>query len=185
MNPRNFVSELKRRNVYKVAVAYAVVAWLLIQAASLTSVSARGHRAEDYGARLTPTIIRTITPVRVPTAEATMGSAASVSRSRFGTVATRLLNQRVFGVTGPQRAHGGPVNEVTSTPITRLHLLHADALSLPAGAVSARAAGAANAHRARNEPECELEDTSVLCDGRYFNIELGSGSSIWTTFASV
>ncbi len=34
MNPRNFFAELKRRNVYKVAVAYAVVAWLLIQVAT-------------------------------------------------------------------------------------------------------------------------------------------------------
>src|SRR5437762_5215150 len=34
MNPRNFVSELRRRNVYKVAVAYAVVSWLLIQVAT-------------------------------------------------------------------------------------------------------------------------------------------------------
>jgi len=33
--PINFFSELKRRNVYKVAVAYAVVAWLLLQAASI------------------------------------------------------------------------------------------------------------------------------------------------------
>lgn len=33
MNPKVFFSELKRRNVYKVAVAYAVIAWLLIQAA--------------------------------------------------------------------------------------------------------------------------------------------------------
>jgi serine/threonine-protein kinase len=32
---KNFFFELKRRNVYKVAVAYAVVAWLLIQAASI------------------------------------------------------------------------------------------------------------------------------------------------------
>ena len=31
----NFFAELKRRNVYKVAVAYAVVAWLAIQAASI------------------------------------------------------------------------------------------------------------------------------------------------------
>src|SRR5436305_6108857 len=31
----NFFAELRRRNVYKVAVAYAVVAWLLIQAASI------------------------------------------------------------------------------------------------------------------------------------------------------
>src|SRR6266480_2933991 len=35
MNLLNFFAELKRRNVYKVAVAYAVVAWLLIQAASI------------------------------------------------------------------------------------------------------------------------------------------------------
>src|SRR5918911_5142084 len=32
---KRFFAELKRRNVYKVAVAYAVVAWLLIQAASI------------------------------------------------------------------------------------------------------------------------------------------------------
>jgi TolB-like protein len=31
----NFFAELKRRNVYKVAVAYAVVAWLVLQAASI------------------------------------------------------------------------------------------------------------------------------------------------------
>ena len=35
MNPRTFFAELKRRNVYKVAVAYVVVAWLLIQVASI------------------------------------------------------------------------------------------------------------------------------------------------------
>ena len=34
MNPSNFFSELKRRNVYKVAVAYAIVSWLLIQIAT-------------------------------------------------------------------------------------------------------------------------------------------------------
>jgi TolB-like protein/Tfp pilus assembly protein PilF len=34
VNLRNFFAELKRRNVYKVAVAYAVVAWLLMQVAS-------------------------------------------------------------------------------------------------------------------------------------------------------
>src|SRR5438876_5265848 len=35
MKNSNFFAELKRRNVYKVAVAYAVVAWLTIQAASI------------------------------------------------------------------------------------------------------------------------------------------------------
>src|SRR5438128_13399 len=34
MSSGNFFAELKRRNVYKVAVAYAIVAWLLIQIAT-------------------------------------------------------------------------------------------------------------------------------------------------------
>jgi TolB-like protein/Tfp pilus assembly protein PilF len=34
MNSHNFLAELKRRNVYKVAVAYAVVGWLLVQIAT-------------------------------------------------------------------------------------------------------------------------------------------------------
>jgi TolB-like protein/Tfp pilus assembly protein PilF len=34
VNPTNFFAELKRRNVYKVAVAYAVVGWLLVQIAT-------------------------------------------------------------------------------------------------------------------------------------------------------
>src|SRR5437588_4170198 len=34
MNGRNFIAELKRRNVYKVAIAYAVVSWLLVQVAT-------------------------------------------------------------------------------------------------------------------------------------------------------
>jgi len=31
VNLANFFAELKRRNVYKVAIAYGVAAWLLIQ----------------------------------------------------------------------------------------------------------------------------------------------------------
>jgi TolB-like protein/Flp pilus assembly protein TadD len=34
MNPSNFFAELKRRNVYKVAIAYAIVGWLLVQIAT-------------------------------------------------------------------------------------------------------------------------------------------------------
>jgi len=36
MNSRNLLAELKRRNVYKVAVAYAIVGWILIQIATST-----------------------------------------------------------------------------------------------------------------------------------------------------
>jgi len=35
MRPKNFFAELKRRNVYKVAVGYAVVGWLIVQIASI------------------------------------------------------------------------------------------------------------------------------------------------------
>ncbi len=35
MNSKTFFGELKRRNVFKVAAAYAVIAWLLLEAASL------------------------------------------------------------------------------------------------------------------------------------------------------
>jgi hypothetical protein len=34
VNSKNFFAELKRRNVYKVAIAYAVIAWLLMQIAT-------------------------------------------------------------------------------------------------------------------------------------------------------
>jgi TolB-like protein/Flp pilus assembly protein TadD len=37
MDPKNFLVELKRRNVYRVAVAYAIVGWLLIQVATQVS----------------------------------------------------------------------------------------------------------------------------------------------------
>ena len=36
VNPKNFFAELKRRNVYKVVIAYGVVAWVLIQIATQT-----------------------------------------------------------------------------------------------------------------------------------------------------
>ena len=36
MDPKNLFAELKRRNVYKVAAAYAIVGWLLIQIAAST-----------------------------------------------------------------------------------------------------------------------------------------------------
>ncbi len=37
MNLRTFLTELRRRNVYKVAIAYGVVAWLVMQIATQVS----------------------------------------------------------------------------------------------------------------------------------------------------
>src|SRR6266700_4262454 len=40
MDPKNLFAELKRRNVHKVAIAYAVIAWLLIQVALIPAFEA-------------------------------------------------------------------------------------------------------------------------------------------------
>ncbi|HEV3098145.1 MAG TPA: hypothetical protein VGY75_00360, partial [Candidatus Udaeobacter sp.] len=44
MNSKNFFAELQRRNVYKVAAAYAVVAWLLVQVATQLFLVFEGPR---------------------------------------------------------------------------------------------------------------------------------------------
>jgi TolB-like protein/Flp pilus assembly protein TadD len=36
MNPKSFFSELRRRNIFRVAVAYAIVSWLIVQVATST-----------------------------------------------------------------------------------------------------------------------------------------------------
>ena len=51
MNRGNFFAELKRRNVYKVAVAYAVVSWLIIQ---ITATIASAFHLSD---RLTTAVV--------------------------------------------------------------------------------------------------------------------------------
>ncbi len=40
MDPKNLFAELKRRNVHKVAIVYAVIAWLLIQVAFIPALEA-------------------------------------------------------------------------------------------------------------------------------------------------
>ncbi len=42
MDPKNFFAELRRRNVHKVAIVYAVIAWLLIQVALIPVLEAPG-----------------------------------------------------------------------------------------------------------------------------------------------
>jgi hypothetical protein len=52
MDAPTFFRELKRRNVYKVATAYVVIAWLLIEAASLLLV---GH--EERASAMTVLVV--------------------------------------------------------------------------------------------------------------------------------
>jgi hypothetical protein len=55
MNLKIFFDELKRRNVYKVAVAYAVVGWLLIQAGTqVLSVPGNSELGCSHGLRDDP-----------------------------------------------------------------------------------------------------------------------------------
>lgn len=49
MNPKKFLAELQRRNVYKVAVAYGVVSWLLIQ---ITTQIFPVFEIPNWGARM-------------------------------------------------------------------------------------------------------------------------------------
>jgi hypothetical protein len=76
MSERNFFAELKRRNVYKVAVSYVIVAWLLIQVATQTfpffeipnwavrlviillTVSHSGQRSQPFVSHSGPSAIR-------------------------------------------------------------------------------------------------------------------------------
>jgi hypothetical protein len=50
MNPKNFLAELKRRNVYKVAITYRVVDWLLTEIA--TQVFSATERFVERGSAL-------------------------------------------------------------------------------------------------------------------------------------
>jgi hypothetical protein len=54
VNPSKFLAELKRRNVYKVAIAYTVIAWLLIQAGSVLFPT---FETPDWGMKVFVTVI--------------------------------------------------------------------------------------------------------------------------------
>ena len=62
MNPKKFFGELKRRNVYKVAIAYAVVGWLLTQ---VTTQVFPFFEIPNWGIRLVVLIIAIGFPIAV------------------------------------------------------------------------------------------------------------------------
>src|SRR6266705_2651474 len=92
MNSRNFFAELKRRNVYKVAIAYAVVAWLLIQVATQVFPF---FEIPNWGVRLAVLLIVVgfpialviawafeLTPGGIKRTEAAEGAAAQPAKNR-------------------------------------------------------------------------------------------------------
>ena len=60
LNTRHFFAELKRRNVYKVAAAYLVIAWLLIQAGSILFPT---FEAPGWVMKVFVTVIAAIFPI--------------------------------------------------------------------------------------------------------------------------
>jgi hypothetical protein len=59
MNSKNFFAELKRRNVYKVAIAYAVIGWPAANAADMMNqISAEIIKADDFVTRSLTTFFR-------------------------------------------------------------------------------------------------------------------------------
>jgi adenylate cyclase len=60
VNPRNFFAELQRRNVYKIAAAYAAIAWLLLQIASILLPA---FEAPQWAMKLTVAVIAAGFPV--------------------------------------------------------------------------------------------------------------------------
>ena len=108
----------------------------------------RGERCARITARtaMPGIIFRTSTRVRVLIAGTRMASpefaitsSGSVSPWPSGTVRTRILKERLFGLTGPQGNHGEDVKELYwYTDNTPIPLLHADVVSLSADPLSLR-----------------------------------------------
>ncbi len=55
---KNFFAELRRRNVHKVAIVYAVIAWLLIQVAFIPMFEAPGWAIKTLIVLLAPWVYR-------------------------------------------------------------------------------------------------------------------------------
>jgi TolB-like protein len=133
VNPGNFFSELKRRNVYRVAVAYAVVAWLLIQIATQLFPF---FDIPNWAVRLVVLLLALgfpialilawafeLTPEGIQLTAGPRGEGAPRKRMRrpvfwgligLGAVAASLLS---FHLLRPSRV--APVKEATQTPARR------------------------------------------------------------------
>ena len=105
---RNFFAELKRRNVYRVAVAYAVVAWLLIQIATQTFPF---FEIPNWAVRLVVLLLALgfpialvlawafeVTPEGVQRTDDTAGGASRTSRMRRGVFWTLVALGAAAGV---------------------------------------------------------------------------------------
>src|SRR4051794_22931432 len=87
MHPRTLFAELRRRNVYKVAVAYALVGWLLIQVASATFPFLQ---IPNWGTRLVIGLVILAFPIALLLAWAFEMTPAGIQRTQALTPRPRL-----------------------------------------------------------------------------------------------
>ncbi|HKP02862.1 MAG TPA: tetratricopeptide repeat protein [Chthoniobacterales bacterium] len=127
MDPRNFFSELRRRNVYKAAVGYAAVGWLVIQVATSTFPVLQ---IPAWAMRLVVVLVLLGFPIALVLAWAfemtpegikrtvSVGGQGVPARKRLGWIVPIIvvlaivawlflggpnLRQRFFGMTGPEQ----------------------------------------------------------------------------------
>ncbi len=131
VNSRNFFAELKRRNVFKVALAYAVIAWLLIEVGSILFPSS-GEQGSIIAAFVTVLVCGFVVALVVSWAfEMTpqgMKRTENISpnefipywsRRKFATlIATVALAAAGLLLLQLWRAHSGPIRPTPGGPMT-------------------------------------------------------------------
>jgi TolB-like protein/Tfp pilus assembly protein PilF len=93
MNLTNFFAELKRRNVYKVAVAYAVVGWLLVQVATQVFPF---FDIPNWGIRLVVLLIVIGFPIALVIAWAFEATPEGIKRTETADAANQHSRNRVW-----------------------------------------------------------------------------------------
>ena len=99
MNPRNFFAELKRRNVYKVAVAYAVVGWLVIQ---ISSTVLPTFHAPEWVVQTLVVLVALVFPIALVLAWAFELTPEGIKRAEDvapGESITRKTGRKLVGIT--------------------------------------------------------------------------------------
>jgi TolB-like protein/Tfp pilus assembly protein PilF len=93
VNPGSFFAELKRRNVYKVAAAYAVVGWLLVQVATQVFPF---FDIPNWGIRLVVLLIVTGFPIALVIAWAFEATPEGIKRTETADAANQHSRNRVW-----------------------------------------------------------------------------------------
>ena len=91
MNPKNFFGELKRRNVYKIGVAYAVVGWLLIQVGTQVFPF---FEVPDWGIRLIVLLIAAGFPIALILAWAFELTPEGIKRTEDADLVTPVVSRK-------------------------------------------------------------------------------------------